>query len=129
MQQGLDPGTYQTGARHFIHYNVNDLFDAVNEIDENGNPTGGKVESTGLHIEWQNGPRGQEGTDELLPANGAFVEDVIYAALQRLEFFNKTQYRDRGNSLAITHLEEALQSLKHRQIERSHRGVEGKHEV
>jgi hypothetical protein len=31
--------------------------------------------------------------------------------------------------MAITHIEQALQALKDRQLERSYRKVEGKHEV
>ena len=121
------------------HYNVNPKLHAENVLDENDNPTGGFVilgvegfeqpERPVLHVEWQSKPRKQEGTDELLPPNGAFVEDVIWAALQRLEFFNEGKYRDRANSIAITHLEQALQALKDRQLERSYRGVEGEHKV
>jgi len=122
-------------------YNVNPTINAVNKTDDAGNPSGGSVglvitadppQYNGLHalmVHWQDGPRGQEGTDELLPPNGAFVEDVLWAALQRLEFFQNSKYRDRGNALAITHIEGALQALKDRQLERSHRNVEGKHEV
>jgi len=121
------------------HYNVQPGIVADNELDGNGNPTGGRVvllnkpayseDDELIKIQWQNGPRGQEGTTQLLPPNGAFVEDVIWAALQRLEFFNESKYRSRANSQAITHLESALQVLKDRQLERSYRGVEGKHEV
>lgn len=110
-------------------YNINPSATAVNRTDVNGNPSGGSVASEGLDISWQDGPRGQEGTDELLPPNGAFIEDVLWAALQRLEFFQDSKYRDRGNALAITHIEGALQALKDRQLERSARNVEGKHEV
>ena len=117
------------GPGYRSHYNVNPGIRASNGLDDKENPTGGYVKGIGLDIHWQNGPRGQEGTDELLPQNGAFVEDVIWAALQRLEFFNESKYRDRANSLAITNLEQALQALKNRQLERSDRGVEGKHEV
>ena len=125
----LEEGEYQTGARFYTHYGVNDVFHATNVVDEDDNPIGGIVESTGLKVEWQNGPRGQEGTDELAAPNGAFVEDVLYAAMQRLEFFNKSKYSDRANSIAITKIQEAMQAMKHRSIERSYRGVEGKHEV
>ena len=116
------------------HYNVHPKLYATNVINDDGNPTGGGVSlvvvpfKPFIDIRWQDGPRGQaDGT--LAPPNGAFVEDVIWAALQRLEFFNEGKYRDRANSIAITKLEEALQALKNRQLERSHRGVEGKHEV
>jgi hypothetical protein len=105
-------------------------------------PTGGSVQlvvnsnkhHSALQIVWQDGPRGTgetnpDGSPVLLPPNGAFVEDVLWAALQRLEFFNESKYRDRANSIAITHIEQALQALKDRQLERSFRSVEGKHEV
>ena len=111
------------------HYNVNPDLGAYNSKDTNDNPTGGNVTGKGLDIRWQDGPRGQEGTDELLPPNGAFVEDVLWAALQRLEFFQESKFRCRENALAITKIEEALFILKDRQLSRSARNVEGKHEV
>lgn len=123
----------KTNPGYREHYNVNPLLEANNHLDEAENPTGGDVnlyinDEPAIAINWQDGPRGQaDGT--LAPPNGAFVEDVIWAALQRLEFFNESKYRDRANSLAITHLEQALQALKDRQLERSARGAEGKHEV
>lgn len=119
----------KTRPGYRVHYNVNPDIAATNELDENGNPTGGGVVGVGLKIDWQSKPRKIEGSDELLPPNGAFVEDAIWAALQRLEFFNQSKYRDRANSIAITHLEQALQALKDRQLERSFRGVEGEHKV
>lgn len=134
--------TTQPGYR--VHYNINPLLQAENELDENENPTGGSVylqvtkngdrEFPALVVNWQDGPRGTDATNPdgsptLADPNGAFVEDVLWAALQRLEFFNESKYRDRANSIAITKIEEALQALKNRQLERSHRNVEGKHEV
>lgn len=128
----------KTTPGYRVAYNINPLLVATNQTDENENPTGGDVylqvtkngddEFPALVINWQDGPRGQaDGT--LAEPNGAFVEDVLWAALQRLEFFNESKYRDRANSIAITHIEQALQALKDRQLERSHRNVEGKHEV
>lgn len=121
-----------------VHYNINPNLVARNELDENENPTGGEVylqvtkdgdtEFPALVVNWQDGARGQA-DGSLADPNGAFVEDVLWAALQRLEFFNESKYRDRANSLAITHIEQALQALKDRQLERSHRNVEGKYEV
>ena len=73
-----------------------------------------------VQIEWQNGASADK------PRNGAFVEDVIWAALQRLEYFNSGEFRDRRNSIAITHLEEALWALQDRTNDRVARGVEGK---
>jgi hypothetical protein len=127
-------------------YNINPKLAATNVLDENENPTGGQVrldldtdgdktpEFPVLLVRWQSEPRGTgetnaDGSPKLKAPNGAFVEDVIWAALQRLEFFNEGKYRDRGNSIAITKLEEALQALKDRQLQRSYRGVEGEHKV
>lgn len=122
-----DPG-YRT------KYNINHKLQATNKVDENENPTGGEVslhvmkhgdnQFPALIVNWQDGPRG-----DIEPANGAFVEDVLWAALQRLEFFQDSKYRCRENAIAITKIEEALFILKDRQLSRSYRGVEGKHEV
>jgi hypothetical protein len=110
-----------------MNYNITQT---VNGVDEEGNPIGGAVWGTGLRIDWQNGPRGvDEETGELEPANGAFVEDAIFAAKQRLGFFNTSRYRCRENSLAITKLEEALHWLDHRRQDRAAREVEGQHIV
>ncbi len=73
-----------------------------------------------IQIEWQNGAANGN------PRNGAFVEDVIWAALQRLEYFNSGEFRDRRNSIAITNLEQALWALQDRTNDRVERGVEGK---
>ncbi len=54
----------------------------VNNIDDRGRPAGGTVRGIGLSIDWQNGPLGR-GAERIEP-NGAFVESVIFAALQRI---------------------------------------------
>lgn len=102
-------------------------FTANNFSDDDGIPAGGYVESTGLRIDWQNGPLGR-GSDRQNP-NGAFVETVIAAALQRIQYYNGTKFRCRENSLAITHLEEALHWLQARTAAREARAVEGTHAV
>lgn len=102
-------------------------FNAENFSDEDGNPTGGFVEGIGLQIDWQTGPLGR-GEDRLEP-NGSFVETVIAAAKQRIEYYNATQFRCHENSLAITKLDEALHWLHHRTANREVRSVEGTHEV
>jgi hypothetical protein len=96
-------------------------------LDDNGNPAGGHTEALGISIHWQNGPLAVDGTRR--EPNGAFVEGVIQAAIGRLEHYNSTQFRCRENSLAITHLEEALHWLQHRTADRERRGVEGTHEL
>ena len=61
-----------------------DSFTAENKADANNLPAGGSVRGTGLSIDWQNGPLGT-GADRREP-NGAFVETVIEAARQRIEW-------------------------------------------
>lgn len=101
-------------------------FKASNELDSNGNPAGGLVLGTGLNIKWQNGPLGR-GAERLEP-NGAFVETVIAAALQRIEHYQTSKFKCRENALAITKLEEALHWLNARTQKRESRGVEGTHQ-
>lgn len=100
-------------------------FEAENFRDDDGNPAGGYVRGIGLSIDWQDGPLGR-GEDRTEP-NGAFVETVIVAVVQRIEDYNNTQFRCRENSLAITHLEEALHWLQSRTSRREAAGVEGTH--
>lgn len=97
-----------------------------NYLDEQERPAGGYVQAVGLRIDWQNGPLGR-GEDRIEP-NGAFVETVIAAAIQRIEHYNEGQFRCRENSLAITKLEEALHWLNHRTARREADNVEGTHE-
>lgn len=101
---------------------------AENMTDENGNPTGGTVRGTGLYIDWQNGPLGR-GDDRKAP-NGAFVETVLLAVKQRIDFYqtaNGGKFACRENALAITKIEEALHWLDSRTQAREARQVEGTH--
>jgi hypothetical protein len=102
-------------------------YDAQNQQDENGNPTGGMVNGTGLHIEWQDGPLGRG--EEREEPNGAFVETVIDAARQRIEFYQASRFKCRENAIAITKLEEALLWLNKRTSDREKRNVEGEHKI
>lgn len=99
---------------------------ALNDIDTNGSPTGGSVSGIGVSILWQDGPLGRPPVSP----NGAFVDDVIEAARQRLEFYQKAsngKFACRENAIAITKLEEALHWLYARRMEREERGVQGLH--
>ncbi len=105
-----------------------DSFIASNTQDKDGTPTGGGVRGTGLVIDWQNGPLGRD-ADRQLP-NGAFVETVIAAAQQRLEFYqiaNNGKFKCDENRLAISNLKAALNALNARNVKREKRGVEGTH--
>lgn len=95
-----------------------------NYADDNGNPAGGYCSGVGMCIHWQDGPRGVFG-GEPNPANGAFVEDAILAAVQRLEFFERSQYAHPANAEAIRHCRAAIKALHDRAIERKSRGVLG----
>ena len=95
--------------------------------DENGNPAGGITTGVGIEVSWQNGPLGT-GVDRKEP-NGAFVEGVIAAALDRLEYYQQGKFKCRENALAITKLEEALHWCMHRTQLRTIRKVEGTHAV
>lgn len=102
--------------------------EAQNDVDANGNPTGGYVKATGFSINWQNGPLGRDA--ERQEPNGAFVEGVIEAARQRIDFYQKAsgcRFACRENALAITKLEEALHWLNARTTAREARKVEGTH--
>jgi hypothetical protein len=103
--------------------------EVANDTDAKGNPVGGFVTGTGLMIQWQAGPLGR-GKDRKMP-NGAFVETVIEAAKQRIEFYQRVadgKFKCRENAIAITKLDEALLWLDKRTREREARGVEGTHE-
>lgn len=104
--------------------------DVQNRTDEQGNPAGGVVVGCGIIIQWQDGPLGRDG-DRIEP-NGAFVEDVIEAARQRIEHYQEAQggkFRCRENAIAITKLDEALLWLNKRTADREARQVEGTHEA
>ena len=96
--------------------------------NENGNPAGGYASGVGLKIDWQNGPLGRG--DERQAPNGAFVETVISAVVQRIEWYQTVsggKFKCRENALAITRLEEGLLWLDKRTRDREARQVEGTH--
>jgi hypothetical protein len=96
-------------------------------VDDEGRPAGGKTAGRGIVIHWQEGPLAGPGGVRLEP-NGAFVEDVIAAAVGRLEHYQQSAFACRENALAITKLQEALHWLDHRTQDREARGVEGTHQ-
>ncbi len=91
--------------------------------DPDGNFAGGVSTGRGFTISWQNGPLGK-GVDRREP-NGAFVEDIIDAARDRLEFYQKSKFCCADNEQAIAHLQRALAILDRRTKDREERGVEG----
>lgn len=102
-------------------------FHSVHQDDAEGNPAGGSIHGTGLQIVWQNGPLGR-GSDRKEP-NGCFVETVIAAAIDRLEYYQRSQFACEENANALIHLNNALAELNARTNAREARDVEGTHEV
>ena len=99
----------------------------VNNTDKNGNPSGGYISGRGIEIDWQNGPLVRDGRRR--QPNGAFVEDVIKAAISRLLFYQTSKFECEYNQKALEHLEAALTELHKRTVDREVRGVEGKNIV
>lgn len=89
--------------------------------------TGGVSTGRGFTISWQNGALGR-GNDRHEP-NGAFVEDVIAAALDRLNAYQDSKFRCDTNDTAIRHLTSALEALDSRTKERETRQVEGTYQL
>ncbi len=100
---------------------------AQHKTDENGNPTGGTTTGLGIEINWQDGPLGRG--DDMVEPSGAFVEGVLAAALERLQFYNGGKFNCAENTQAILKIEEALHWLDHRHAERERRQVQGLHIV
>ena len=93
--------------------------------DADGNPAGGNTFGNGFAIGWQHGPLGR-GVNRKEP-NGAFVEEIIEAAIDRLQYYQGSRFACDANSDAIRHLAEALDHLNARTAERESRDVEGTH--
>ena len=112
--------------------------------DANGKPAGGISQGVGFVVSWQNGPLGactcptdnveiatsarngiHIGICQRKTQNGAFVEDVLGTALDRLRYYNAGEFADDYNDTAINHLEMALYALADRTRRRVGAGVEG----
>lgn len=99
-----------------------------NRVDDEGRPAGGHVTGTGIDIRWQDGPLGAPDDPDRAEPNGAFVEDVIVAAILRIEHYQESQFHCVENAVALGHLLAAHEVLKERTRAREDRGVEGTHE-
>lgn len=96
--------------------------------DEAGTPTGGATFGRGFAISWQNGGLAEPDGTRKEP-NGAFVEDIIVAARDRLRFYQRSKFACQHNADALELLGKALERLDDRTSERTRRGVEGTHQV
>lgn len=95
--------------------------------DKDGNPAGGTTYGVGYAIGWQHGPLGR-GEARKEP-NGAFVEEIIEAAIDRLVFYQQSKFTCFANQWAINSLRTALGHLNARTIQRERRQVEGENIV
>jgi hypothetical protein len=90
-----------------------------------GFPAGGHSFGPGFSISWQNGPLGN-GENRLEP-NGAFVETVLAAVRDRIEFYNNVGFSCEENQDAIHHINRTLECLNNRTARRTADGTEGTH--
>lgn len=106
-------------------------FKSFHWLSPEGNPAGGCTTGTGFTISWQNGPLGRIDTPERVGPNGAFVEDVLEAVLDRIKFYQTGsggRFACVENAEAIDHIERALLELDKRTKRRVNAGTEGTHE-
>lgn len=82
--------------------------------DENGNCHGKLI--------FQNGPVQEFGV------NGVSNEAVLAVLIDRMRGFQSGPFACRDNAIVLTHLEEAMNWLLKRTIDRVRRGVEGKNQ-
>jgi hypothetical protein len=69
----------------------------------------------------------QEGPINEVGVNGVCNEDLLAMVITRLKYFNKTDFKCKENSMAITKLEESLLWLRMRTISREQKGILGTH--
>ena len=91
-------------------------------VDNHGNPAGGVSRKKNAVVYWQNGP--VESDEDI---NGAFVEDIIDIAIDRIDFYQGSQFNCAENDAALKHLNIANKCLNYRTEKRDEAGVEGSH--
>ena len=109
--------------------------------DANGLPAGGTTVGLGIEIRWQAGPLPHPDRltrdpvavmAEDVGANGAFVEGVIQAAIDRIGWYQVVsggRFACDENAMAVRSLELAIATLDSRTRQRAARGVLGTHKV
>jgi hypothetical protein len=102
------------------------IFQQHYQMGHNGAPDGGTTWGQGFCISWQKGPLGPVGANRV--PNGAFVEDIIQAAIGRLEFYQLSPFQCDENAEALKHLRAAAAALDSRTKRRVADGTEGTHE-
>ena len=101
--------------------------------DGDGNPVGGSADFYHGNEDSHGWPfvesfRFQEGVISK-GVNGLMIEDLIQVLIDRLNYFQKSQFSSDFNAEAVQHLGRAYDSLMKRRYDRERRGVLGKHEA
>lgn len=97
-------------------------------VNPEGLPLGGVTYGIGFTASWQHGPTREQGSDEPVK-NGCFVEDLLAAVVDRLEFYQDSMFNCAENDVAIAYVKNALAELSARTAKRTARGVEGTHKL
>ena len=87
-------------------------FKSLHETDGKGWPRGGTFYAQGINIDWQNQALGLG--DSRQEPTGALVEQVITAAIKRLEFYQLTKFQCHEHDEAISALQQAIKWLNSR---------------
>ena len=98
---------------------------SINWIDPNGRPDGGHSFGVGFMIAWQRWPMIVDGKP--IPQTGAFVEHVLAAVLDRLQFLQKTSFACQETVTAIEHVNKAMEAIQDRIKRRQAEGGLGTH--
>jgi hypothetical protein len=96
---------------------------------DNGAPAGGQTWGQGFAIAWQDGPLGAPHDPERKRPNGAFVEDIIEAVIDRINQYQNSKFRCDENEEALAYLYKARLALDARTQKRISENKEGTHEV
>jgi len=96
-------------------------------VDDKGRPEGGTTQGPGLLVSWQRGPLKDSASGEENPRNGAFVMDLIMATIQRIEFYQRSEFACDENAEALLHLNQAYDVLQSRIDRRTAEGTQGTH--
>lgn len=102
---------------------MTDKFFSEHWFDPSGAPLGGVASGKGFAISWQNGPLGR-GADRKEP-NGAFVETIIAAVIDRINVYQTTRFQCEENEKALDYLRKSAEVLQSRTARREAQNVEG----
>jgi hypothetical protein len=127
--EGFHGSISYVGCQTVVQSGQSNVLRCRNWVDKDGNPSSGYAHGIGFSVTFQDGPRGKDDQGQLQPANGAFVEDLLTAAMQRLAFFQNSRFNCSENAEAIEHINKALQALNRRASGRAQRGVLGSNQT